>query len=220
MVLTFSQLGISRLKKHFLMDEKSVKTFENSLCDDKGILMLIPHFCHVDALCLLPKFLGQSNVIHSLYRPLKNKDIDSAVKSARTRFGVKTIDRKKNGMVKTLNVLKRKETLAMLFDQNAGATGTKVQFMGIECSCTLLPDILHGKFRPEILFVYTKRLSFWKSSIEVERMNELTEGEMVINHANRWLEDKLRNDKELRESWLWLHRRWKPGVGKPMREMQ
>ena len=28
--------------------------------------------------------------------------------------------------------------------------------------------------------------------------------------ANLWLEDALRSDAVLRESWLWLHKRWKP----------
>jgi lauroyl/myristoyl acyltransferase len=58
----------------------------------------------------------------------------------------------------------------MLFDQNAGGAGTRMKFMGRECSCTTLPDILFQKFKPKVLFVYTKRTAFWSSSIEVEEM--------------------------------------------------
>ena len=54
-------------------------------------------------------------------------------------------------MLKTLKVLKRGETLAMLFDQNAGGAGTRLSFMGRECSCTTLPDILDQKYKPRIL---------------------------------------------------------------------
>ena len=74
-----------------------------------------------------------------------------------------------------------------------------------ECSCTTLPDILYEKYKPSILFVYTKRVSFWKSEIMVEQMDALMDGELVIEKANKWLEQKLKTDKTLRESWLWTH---------------
>ena len=101
----------------------------------------------------------------------------------------------------------------MLFDQNAGGAGTRLEFMGRECSCTTLPDILFDKYKPKVLFVYTRRTGFWKSSFEVEEVGELEAGKLVIEQANCWLEEKLKNDQLLRESWLWLHQRWKPGVG-------
>ena len=44
-------------------------------------------------------------------------------------------------------------------------------------------------------------------------MGELETNELVIEKANRWLENKLRSDVALRESWLWMHQRWKPNVG-------
>ena len=49
----------------------------------------------------------------------------------------------------------------------------------------------------------------------VEQMDALMDGELVIEKANKWLEQKLKTDKTLRESWLWTHQRWKPGAGQP-----
>ena len=46
-------------------------------------------------------------------------------------------------------------------------------------------------------------------------MPPLSDGQLVIERANIWLERKLRHNKQLRESWLWMHQRWKPGAGKP-----
>ena len=106
-------------------------------------------------------------------------------------------------MLKLLG-FEKNQTIAMLFDQNAGGAGTRMNFMGRECSCTTLPDILFQKFKPKVLFVYTKRTAFWSSSIEIEEMGELNDGQLVIERANDWLEQKLRDDKVLRESWLWL----------------
>ena len=176
-----------------------------------GILWLIPHFCHADAL----SFLQPKSQVNALYRPLRNSAFDDFVKKSRERFGVRTIDRKDGGMLKTLKVLKKGETLAMLFDQNAGGAGTRLSFMGRECSCTTLPDILYNKYKPKVLFVYTRRTGFWKSIFEVEEMGELETDKLVIEKANKWLDNKLRNDSNLRTSWLWMHQRWKPNVGQP-----
>jgi lauroyl/myristoyl acyltransferase len=46
-------------------------------------------------------------------------------------------------------------------------------------------------------------------------MEPLNDGQLVIERANAWLEGKLRDDKQLQESWLWMHQRWKPGAGQP-----
>ena len=75
-------------------------------------------------------------------------------------------------------------------------------------------DILFEKYKPKVLFVYTRRNGFWQSTIEVEEMEEPGNDELVIEKANLWLEEKLKNDRTLSESWLWMHQRWKPNVGR------
>jgi len=214
LVVVWPFLSRKRIFKSFCLS-KSNKS--NLLPSDsiRSTLWLIPHFCHADTLSILPSYSSLLPDVFALYRPLRNKAINKFVKNSRERFGVKTIDRKDGGMLKTLKVLKRGETLAMLFDQNAGGAGTRLSFMGRECSCTTLPDILNEKYKPRILFVYTRRIGFWRSCIEVEEMEPLIGGQLVIEKANAWLEAKLRSDKQLRESWLWMHQRWKPGAGQP-----
>lgn len=213
LVIAWSRISLDRLRKKFTISEKHKGIILNSLKDGNGCIWLIPHFCHADALSFLGHLIGDNNEIHTLYRPFKSKVINGFVKNSRERFGVKTINRKRGGMLKTLKVLKKNQTIAMLFDQNAGGAGTRMKFMGRECSCTTLPDILFQRFKPKVLFVYTKRTAFWSSSIEVEELGDLCEGQLVIEKANDWLEQKLRDDKVLRESWLWLHQRWRKGVG-------
>ena len=209
LVFVWPLLSENRIKRSFPTSTISLEKLNRINDSGSGILWLIPHFCHADAL----SFLQPKLQVNALYRPLRNPVFDDFVKKSRQRFGVKTIDRKDGGMLKTLKVLKRGEILAMLFDQNAGGAGTRLPFMGRECSCTTLPDILNEKYKPRILFVYTKRIGFWKSSIEVDEMTPISDSQLVIERANTWLEGKLRKDKQLRESWLWMHQRWKPGVG-------
>ena len=212
-LLSFAWPFISegKLIESFMVSSDSQKLINEKNTQGGGIIWLIPHFCHADAI----SFLKPEIQVNALYRPLRNPVFDDFVKKSRQRFGVRTIDRKDGGMLKTLKVLKKGEILAMLFDQNAGGAGTRLSFMGRECSCTTLPDILNEKFKPRILFVFTRRIGFWRSSIEVEEMESLNDGQLVIERANAWLEGKLRDDKQLQESWLWMHQRWKPGAGQP-----
>lgn len=209
LVFAWPYLSVKRIKRSFSISSASMDKLNRINKSGSGILWLIPHFCHADAL----SFLSPKLQVNALYRPLRNQTFDDFVKKSRQRFGVRTIDRKDGGMLKTLRVLKKGEILAMLFDQNAGAAGTRLPFMGTDCSCTTLPDILNEKYSPRILFVYSRRKGFWRSSIDVEEMEPLIDKELVIEKANEWLANKLRNDENLRTSWLWLHQRWKPNVG-------
>lgn len=211
LVFAWPFIGENRIKRSFSISSASMDKLNRINKSGSGILWLIPHFCHADAL----SFLQPKIRVNALYRPLRNPVFDDFVKKSRQRFGVSTIDRKDGGMIKTLKVLKKGEILAMLFDQNAGGAGTRLPFMGRECSCTTLPDILNQKYKPRILFVYTRRIGFWRSCIEVREMEPISDGQLVIEKSNTWLESKLRNDKQLRESWLWMHQRWKPGAGQP-----
>ncbi len=215
MLLAWPHLKKNQLRLMFPLSSENQKKLLDHAISAEGTLWLIPHFCHADALSFIPDYLDAKSRVHALYRPLRNKVIDSMVRKSRERFQVVTIGRKDGGMLKTLRVLKNGETLAMLFDQNAGGAGTRLTFMRRECSCTTLPDILYEKYKPKVLFVYTRRTGFWQSSLNVEEMDELKDGELLIEKANRWLEFKLRNDKLLRETWLWMHQRWKSGVGQP-----
>ncbi|MFP6887877.1 MAG: hypothetical protein VB997_09955, partial [Opitutales bacterium] len=134
------------------------------------------------------------------------------------RFGLKAFGREDGGILKASRYLRQGKVCGMLFDQNAGHAGTRMQFMGRECSCTTLPDILNKRFKPLILVVYTKRTGFWKSLIDAEILEVEPSRESAIEKANHWLEDKLRTDENLCTSWLWLHRRWREGAGKPPRK--
>ena len=215
LLFVWPHLNEAKLKLMFSLDETNLNKLKKANEQKPGVLWLIPHFCHADALSITPLYIGEEHGVHALYRPLRNEVVNSFVKSSRERFDVVTIDRKDGGMLKTLRVLKKGNTLATLFDQNAGGAGTRIEFMGRECSCTSLPDILYSKYKPKVLFVFTRRIGFWKSTIEVEEMGELGTDELVIEKANRWLENKLRSDSVLCESWLWMHQRWKPGAGQP-----
>ena len=196
------------LKKSFSMGDKCQSILTKLSTDNKPCLFLIPHFCHADALSLLPLYLPPQVKIHVIFRPLNNPSINQYILNSRERFGVTGINRRGRGVRKTIAVMKRKQTLALLFDQHTGQAGTRMKFMGRDCSCTTLPDIFNRKVDLNAVLVYTKREGFWRSQIHASPINLPVKS--IMFSANLWLEDALRSDAVLRESWLWLHKRWKP----------
>lgn len=214
LALAWSFIPASKIISRFTLPAESENVLLNASNSGRGVLWLIPHFCHADSISLLPFYLGGSKKIHALYRPLKNDVLDRFIRKARGRFNLSLIGRKNGGLIKAMHKVKCSETLALLFDQNAGATGTRMNFMQRECSCTTLPDIISARFEPVVLMVYTCRVGFFKSQIHAEEIGVIGDKESVMIRANVWLEDKLRNDPIARKSWLWMHNRWKPGAGK------
>ena len=108
LVFAWPFLSENRVKRSFPISTSSLEKLNRLNDSGSGILWLIPHFCHADAL----SFLQPKSQVNALYRPLRNPVFDDFVKKSRQRFGVKTIDRKDGGMLKTLKVLKRGHTLA------------------------------------------------------------------------------------------------------------
>lgn len=214
LTLSWSFIPTKKLLQRFTISDKSKEVLRNASKSGRGVLWLVPHFCHAESITLVPSFLDYEKKINAIYRPFKNKALDLFIRKARQRFGMSLIGRKNGGLFKAISKIKHSETLLMLFDQNAGAAGTRMNFMKRGCSCTTLPDVIHNRFAPVLLMVYTDRLDCLKSRIKVDEIGILGDGETVMARANSWLEEKLRGDFNARKSWLWMHQRWKPGAGK------
>lgn len=214
LALAWSFIPTKKLLQRFTISEESKEVLRIAINSGRGVLCLVPHFCHAESISLAPSFLGCDKEIHALYRPFKNKALDQFIRKARQRFGMSLTGRKNGGLFKAISKIKQRETLLMLFDQNAGAAGTRMNFMQRECSCTTLPDVISARFEPIVLMVYSDRLGCFKSQIHAEEIDVLGNNESVMSRANYWLENKLRNDLNARMSWLWMHNRWKPGAGK------
>ena len=184
-----------------------------------AVLLLVPHLCLTETFCCLPLLAESSKTISALFRPLKNARFDEWLRRGRERFGIVTVSRAR-GLKQTARFLKDGQVCGMLFDQNAGHAGTRMKFMGRECSCTTLPDIFAKRFKPQIILAYPKRTGFWQAVIECDQLEIDPQEESVAEKAHAWLESKLREDEALRANWLWLHNRWKEGSGKPRKSKE
>jgi lauroyl/myristoyl acyltransferase len=180
---------------------------------DGSVLLLVPHLCLTETFCCLPLLVQPAKTIGAVFRPLRNLRLGEWLRRGRERFGMVALSRGK-GLLPAARFLKKGQVCGMLFDQNAGHAGTRMKFLGRECSCTTLPDILAKRFQPEIVIAFPRRTGFWQAVIECETMVVDSEKESVAQKAHAWLEGKLREDLEFRENWLWSHNRWKEGSGK------
>lgn len=143
-----------------------------------------------------------------IFRPIDNPGLDAWVKRTRERFGMRLLSRKE-GFAEALKILRRRGLIGILFDQNAGLQGALTTLFGRVCSTSELPGLLAAKHAAEVHVLFPRRLGFWRIELTLDRLAADGTTTGVTLGLNRWLEQKLTGDDDLRASWLWAHERWK-----------
>lgn len=194
-----------RIRRSFFVDPSYVKNFKAN----RGSILLIPHFSGIEAIPLASSLVAENlPEIGVIYRPFNNAALEAYIQRTRQRGSLQLLSRK-GGFHKAIAILKRKGSVGILFDQNAGKQGTLVPFFGRLASTTPLPGLLAERFDCQVCFIYTERLGFWKSRLHMEVLECTSEAGEITRKANEWLEHKLTHDENLCSDWLWLHNRWK-----------
>jgi ADP-heptose:LPS heptosyltransferase/lauroyl/myristoyl acyltransferase len=193
-----------RIAKNFSIEGNWWKIAERS----RPQLILIAHQTLSEALTLVPAAKNGSPIEAGvLYRPFKNRAIDRFVERSRKRFGIKPLARD-NAIVTLCNLLRNGNgCAAVLFDQYAGPAGVQTLLCNRVAIATPLPEILAAHSDAEISMCSVRRSGFWRGTLVLEPLH--TEGKSLTLDADLWLENKLLNDKNFRDNWLWAHRRWK-----------
>lgn len=151
--------------------------------------------------------------MNAIGRPLDNPYLDKFLVSRRESSGQKIIS-KFGGMRDVLRVLKKKECIGLLVDQNAGREGIFVEFFNKIASTWHTTAMLAMKTGAPVIAVssyrednYIRHRFIVSDEIEVIKTGNDDE-DMITNtrNFNKVLEDIIRQHPE---QWLWLHRRWK-----------
>jgi len=143
-----------------------------------------------------------------IFRPLDNPAANALVKAQRERHGMRLLSRRE-GFAEALKILRRRNIIAILFDQNAGMQGALTTLFGRVCSTTELPGLLAEKFGAQLRPFVTRRLGFWRVEHHTEVLPHDGTAAGVTLALNRWLETVLAEDDNLCASWLWAHDRWR-----------
>ncbi len=179
-----------------------------ALAKGHGVILLTAHFTNWEFLgVLVNKRFGN---ITSIARPIKNPFVENWVQSKRRTNGMKIILHR-NAVKASLKVLRAKESLGVLVDQNLYTGGVFVNFFGRPAATTTLPALLQSRTDATIIIAVCLRenntfrvlfeppLPALKSS-DAEAVSAHTQ--LISTH----LENIIRRYPE---NWFWIHNRWK-----------
>ena len=137
--------------------------------------------------------------------PTKTRHSTDGSTRARLKVGIDTFSREA-GFSQAREFLKKGNWLVILFDQNAGIQGTLSLFLDRIASITTLPDLLQKATKARAVYVCPKRLSFFRSKIELK---ELARSHSIAFDSHDILADQITNDPNGFPDWLWSHSKWK-----------
>lgn len=206
--LTYRFLSARNKKRSLVFStevEDKLKVLRSS---QEPLLILLPHVCLLETIAVSPFFRPNSNrKLGAVYRPNRNPQIDQEIKLARESTGLVAFSRKE-GLLKAKKHLLSGNWLIVLFDQNAGDTGTLDLFLNRIVSYTSLPDSLVRSTKAHPVFVYPKRIGFFKAELIIEDIETAT-SKSVSSIAHKKLELLIRSDPAGLPEWLWPHGKWK-----------
>ena len=120
----------------------------------------------------------------------------------------------RNAMKEGIEVLKNKDILAIVTDQDAKSRGVFVDFLGIPSSTAVGPAVFHLRTGAPIIFLMSIRTDYGKFDAYYEEVCPKTDPRDVTDKKIKEL-TQLHSavlDKWIRkypEQWFWMHRRWK-----------
>ena len=202
-------LGETRLRRIVRITPAVENCFREHAATPHALIVATPHIAYWESLTWLALFLPVPlREFGVIFRPLDNATADAWVKSTRERHGMKLLSRKE-GLAESFRILKRKGTVGILFDQNAGIQGALTTLLGRVCSTTELPGLLVERSGAKLVTFYPRRLDFWRVQFELAEIPHDGTATSATLALNRWLENVLTTDDDLCASWLWSHDRWR-----------
>lgn len=202
--------GSATIRKNIQLSDPFKQMLKTMAHDSRPLVGLVPHFCLMEMITLAGAVseepLSPSGVI---YRPFGSAAIERWVKNSREKFGMELLSRK-GGFARAQELLRQGNTVAVLFDQNAGTTGELTTFFGRLASTASLPFLWVHKYSSHCHMVFTRRKGLWRAELDSEVLDipkDIDATEIMLL-ANQWLENKLRSDPSLCKEWLWAHKRW------------
>ena len=214
--LNFSDILLENLKLYSISKDllqKRMKllnpeVFNKLALENKGAILIGAHYNNWEWMALaLGSYCKQD--LFSVYKPLSNKNIDSLMLKARSRFGAEIVPMKQ--FPKTILKNKNRATInLMLSDQSPHKSKLDYfcEFLNQDTPVYLGAEKLMNAANLELLFVEVHRVKrgYYEMKI-VPLANVCNEQqglttELHLAHLEKMIIDEPSN-------WLWSHRRWK-----------
>lgn len=212
-MITFEHLCLPYLSKEALIgivDLENEEFLEKAFARKKGIIFVGGHFGNWEYMggAVSSKGYPVGYVVANIGNPY----IDRMVNEHRKKAGIAILEKgmSMRGIIKTL---RSNGSLAMLMDQDAGGTGTFVNYFGRLCSAPKGPALFVLRTGAALLYVSSARqpdgrLKAVFQEIEVDYDAGPTEENInaLMQKSTAMLEASVR---EYPGQWFWMHRRWK-----------
>ena len=177
----------------------------------RGTLFFTGHFGSWEVFNLLPPAFGYD--MNILVRRIDNENVEGFVDSLRTKFGTKTLDKKKSAR-RMYRLLESGEILGILADLNVQEReGVFVDFFGTQASTTASIAKLALKTDAVIIPAFAvweeekkKYVVYLEPPIEYQKTGNAEKDIVEITQKITSIVE--RYVRKYPEQWLWIHKRW------------
>lgn len=182
----------------------------------KGVIVLMSHFGNWEHISHFMSYWVKKNkkdkALYAVARPMKNPLTEKIIFSLRSSAAVKFLP-KKNVLPALIQVLRDKQMVGILGDQNSGKEGIFMDFLGREASVNPSPVIMAMKTDSIILPFFSVREGVFKHKMIFEEIIEIEkQGDFQLDVYNNLAKCTSVVESYIHRypaQWLWLHRRWK-----------
>lgn len=187
--------------------------FERALALGKGAICMTGHFGNWEYLGALAAVMGYPMVY--LYQEQSNPYVDAMIRRIRTQKHMPIIPRGA-ALRGILKALREKKFVALLADQDAGANGIFVDFLGRPASTAQGPAAFVLKTAAPMVFCVAVREPGGRHHVEGELLTfddienaAASEEEKVRQITAAWTKVLEKYIRQYPDHWFWMHRRWK-----------
>lgn len=188
---------------------RNLSILDEALAEDKGILLISGHFGHWEM--IVPALAEKGYDMYIYVGGQSNPLVDNMHNTTRASFGATTIPRGKSIGMQFMRILKKRNVLAMLTDQNDRKSDTFVQFFGKLAAVTRSTAGFHLARKSPIIVSYCAFVGD-KTEIVFDRIEYEVTGD---KEKDQWaITQKISDAIEAfvrlyPEQYFWLHRRWR-----------
>ncbi len=202
--------GMSKEEMLKIVKLENMDLLDKAIARNKGVIHVGGHFGNWEYMGSAVSMLGYP--VAYVVAEINNPYINTMVNVHRQETGVTPIP-KEEAVRGIMQTLKKKGTIAMLIDQDAGRNGIFLTFFDKICSTVRGPALFALKTGAAILFVANIRqpdgtIKAVFEEIEIDYDKGQTEENIreVMQSCTTMLESYIR---KYPGHWFWMHRRWK-----------
>ena len=205
----------SLIKETFSFEGNSRENLDAAFKEGHGVIGISAHFGNFPLMLLYLAQMGYP--INAIIRPSRDEIIEKDFQAARSRLGLKTVHSypREACVAQSLKVLRDKELLVVLMDQNTGSkSGVYVDFFGQKAGTATGPIIFAMRTGAPLLPIFTLRNGKSDRHTLVIEKHFYLEQKATDEETIQYNVQKLTNIIEgyIRKyppEWGWMHRRWK-----------